>query len=466
MSTFTPRAYQRPLIKHFQSVPRCAGWADMGLGKTVSTLTAVDLELALGGGPVLVLAPLRVAKNVWGAEAAKWDHLKHLRTVPIVGSAAERKRALHSSADIYTTNYDNLPWLVDECGESWPFRIVVADEATRLKGFRLKQGGVRTRKLAQVAHTKIERFIELTGTPAPNGLVDLWGQMWFLDAGQRLGKSYDAFLQRWFCLPHKNAAKYEPRGDFVRNEIFELIRDLIMVVRAEDYFDLEAPIVTNIEVDMPVSAVRLYKDLERQMFVELKDAIETKSVTAVNMAALTNKCLQMANGAVYVDSDGGPTSGPRAWHAVHDAKIEALRSIVEETNGAPLLVSYEFQSDLARLKKAFPQAVHLDSKKSTEDRWNEGRIPMLLAHPASAGHGLNLQHGGNRIVFFGHNWNLEQYQQINERIGPVRQMQAGYKRPVFIYHIVTQGTLDYEVMARRQTKRDVQDLLLEKMNGR
>ena len=187
MSTFTPRAYQRPLIKHFQSVPRCAGWADMGLGKTVSTLTAVDLELALGGGPVLVLAPLRVAKNVWGAEAAKWDHLKHLRTVPIVGSAAERKRALHSSADIYTTNYDNLPWLVDECGESWPFRIVVADEATRLKGFRLKQGGVRTRKLAQVAHTKIERFIELTGTPGAST--------------SRSASSIAAFTQRFFRAP-------------------------------------------------------------------------------------------------------------------------------------------------------------------------------------------------------------------------------------------------------------------------
>ncbi len=201
------------------------------------------------------------------------------------------------------------------------------------------------------------------------------------------------------------------------------------------------------------------------MFIELKDAIETKSVTAVNMAALTNKCLQMANGAVYVDGES-QTKGPRAWAPVHDAKIEALRSIVEETNGAPLLVSYEFQSDLARIKKAFPQAVHLDAKKSTEDRWNEGRIPMLLAHPASAGHGLNLQHGGNRIVFFGHNWNLEQYQQINERIGPVRQMQAGYKRSVFIYHIVAAGTLDYEVMVRRQTKRDVQELLLERMNGR
>ncbi len=464
-SVFVPRAYQPPLIQHFQSVPRCAGWADMGLGKTVSTLTALDFELAMGGGPVLVLAPLRVAKNVWGTEAAKWDHLKHLRTVAIVGTAAERKRALHTSADIYTTNYDNLPWLVHECGDRWPFRIVVADEATRLKGFRLQQGGIRTRALAQVAHAKVERFIELTGTPAPNGLVDLWGQMWFLDGGKRLGRSYDAFLQRWFCLPHKNAAKYEPRGDFVGDEIHELIRDLVVVVKAEDYFDLEAPIVTNVEVEMPVSAVRQYRELEKEMFIELKHMAETKTVTAVNMAALTNKCLQMANGAVYVDTEG-ETKGPRAWHVVHDAKIEALRSIVEETNGAPLLVSYEFQSDLARLKKAFPQAVPLDSKKSTEDRWNEGKIPMLLAHPASAGHGLNLQHGGNRIVFFGHNWNLEQYQQINERIGPVRQMQAGYKRSVFIYHIVTTGTLDYEVMVRRQTKRDVQDLLLEKMNGR
>jgi SNF2 family DNA or RNA helicase len=466
MSTlFVPRAYQPAVIKHIQNVPRCACWVDMGLGKTVSTLTALDFDLAMGGGPVLVIAPLRVAKNVWGAEAAKWDHLKHLRTVSIVGNAAERKRALHTSADIYTINYDNLPWLVAECGDRWPFRIVVSDEATRLKGFRLKQGGTRTKALGQVAHTKIERFIELTGTPAPNGLIDLWGQMWFLDGGKRLGHSHQAFMDRWFCLPHKNASKYEPRGDFVNDEIHAMIRDLVVTVRAEDYFDLEAPIVTNIEVEMPVSAMRKYRELEKEMFIELKDTIANKTVTAVNMAALTNKCLQLANGAVYVDEEE-KSKGPRAWLPVHDAKIEALRSIVEETNGAPLLVSYEFQSDLARLKRAFPQAVHLDSKKATEDRWNEGKIPMLLAHPASAGHGLNLQHGGNRIVFFGHSWNLELYQQINERLGPVRQMQSGYKRSVFIYHIITAGTLDYEVMVRRQTKRDVQDLLLEKMNGR
>lgn len=459
MSTeFVPRPYQPPIIAHIQNQRRVACWADMGLGKTVATLTAIEFDLALGAGPALVLAPLRVAREVWATEARKWKHLRHLRVVPILGDAATRGRALRTPADVYTINYDNLPWLVETCGDAWPFRIVVADEATRLKSFRLHKGSgsKRAQMLARVAHRRIERFVALTGTPCPNGLLDLWGQTWFIDAGARLGRTFTAFKDRWFRLPHQNAMRYEPLPH-AYDEIMEQLQDVVMSVRARDYFDLAAPIVNHVEVELPVRVMKLYRELERQMFIGLEALARTETVTAVNAAALTAKCLQLSNGAVYVDGT------PRRWETVHDEKIEALRSVVEESGGAPLIVAYQFVSDLARLQKAFPYARVLDANPRTITEWNEGRIAMLLAHPKSAGHGLNLQHGGNRLVFFGHDWNLEEHDQIIERIGPVRQMQSGYNRPVYLTYIVARGTLDLDVMLRRTEKRAVQDILLDRM---
>jgi len=461
---YTPREYQG-LITNFQlDLDRGAVFAGMGTGKTVSTLTAIQTRILCGESrPTLILAPLRVARSTWPTEARKWRHLDGLDVLSVTGSEAERRLALRYDAPVFSCNYDNLPWLVEHFGERWPFGTVIADESTRLKGFRLKQGTSRARALGRVAHDKCERFIGLTGTPAPNGLQDLWGQMWFVDRGRRLGRTYEGFKQRWF------QKAYDGHGltplPFAQEQIHEAIADVCLTVRTEDWFDLKAPIVNDIYVDLPPKARSQYRELEKKMFLELAG---DRTASAVNAAGRTNKCLQLANGAVYLDPEVEDDSSPKAkdWRTIHDAKLEALDSIVQEANGMPILVSYEFKSDTARIKKAFPQARILDADPATEREWNEGRIPILLAHPKSAGHGLNLQDGGNILVFFGHSWNLEEYMQIIERIGPVRQHQAGHDRSVFIHHIIARDTVDELVMARRETKRSVQDILLDALKKR
>ena len=435
------------------ALPRNAVWAGMGMGKTSSALTALDAMFLSGEDhPALVLAPLRVARSTWPKEAQKWNHLRHISVVSVTGSDAEKRLALKQDASVFTCNYDNVPWLVDYFGKRWPFRICVSDEATRLKNFRLQQGGRRARALASVHHL-CKFFLELTGTPAPNGLADLWGQMWFLDQGVRLGRTHTAFKQRWFRPSPDGYGSIPLHG--AQAEIQELLKDLCLTIDAKDWFDLDDPIVRNVEVDLPLRARQLYKDMEDDMFAQ----IEEHGVEAFNAAARTQKCAQMANGAVYVNEK-------REWKETHEEKLLALESIVEESAGSPVLVAYQWKSDLARILKFFPQAEVLDANPKTEDRWNAGEIPILVAHPASAGHGLNLQHGGNTVVYFGHDWNLEYYQQIMERIGPVRQKQSGYDRPVFVYHIIARDTVDELMMARRESKREVQDVLLEAMKRR
>lgn len=466
---YTPKPYQQAIVEHILSTPRCAAWAGMGMGKTSSTLVALDiLRIAGETEPALVLAPLRVAKNTWTSEARKWDVTREIDVMPITGSEQERRLALKHDYPVYSCNYDNLVWLVDFFGERWPFKTVIADESTRLKGFRLKQGAARARALGTVAHTKIKRFIQLTGTPAPNGLKDLWAQLWFLDAGQRLGRSYKAFEERWFAYQRKqdaaNPSKVEIKPiilPFAQEQIQGFVRDLCLTLDAKDYFDLADPIVRPVYVDLPVKARIKYREMEKKLYTE----IEGRSVEAFNAAAKTQKLLQMANGAVYVDPLAENDDDPRAkeWREVHTAKLDALESVIEEANGMPVLVAYEFKSDLARILKAFPQARYLDDSKQTEDDWNAGKIPMLVAHPKSAGHGLNLQDGGNIICYFGNNWDLELYMQILERLGPMRQLQSGHERPVFVYPIIARDTADELVLARRESKREVQDLLLEAM---
>lgn len=454
---FTPRDYQHKLIDHLLDLPRCAGWAGMGMGKTVGTLTALDTLELIEPGPTLVLAPLRVASSTWPDEAKKWSHLRHIEVSAVVGDVGQRRAALKVPASVYTTNYEQLPWLIEELGDKWPFRKVVADESTKLKSFRLRQGGKRAQALARVAHTKVSRFIELTGTPSPNGLMDLWGQAWFLDKGERLSRSFKPFLDRWFqCTrvgadPH--AVQYTPLP-FAQEQIQDKLRDLCLSLDARDYFDIDEPIVNVVRVELPSRARALYRDMEKEMFMALECGSE---VEAFNAASKTIKCLQLANGAVY--TDGTATK----FSEVHDAKLQALESIVGEAAGMPVLVAYHFKSDLARLQRAFPKGRALDSDPQTIRDWNAGKIPVLFAHPASAGHGLNLQDGGNILAFFGHWWDLEQYQQIIERIGPTRQAQAGHNRPVFIHHIIAAGTVDELVMARRDSKRSTQDILLTAM---
>ena len=423
----------------------------MGGGKTVSVLTALEhLSCVEDVYPVLVLAPLRVAKTTWPDEVAKWDHTKHLRIAPVTGNVKQRLTSLMTPADVYTTNYEQLPWLVEHYGDQWPFKTVIADEQTRLKSYRTRQGSKRAKALAQVAHTKVDRFIGLTGTPSPNGLADLWGQTWFLDRGERLGRTYSAFEARWFSKGW-DGFSVSPLPT-AQKEIEDRLRDVCLTVTG---LPVDEPITNNIYVDLPPDARDMYDEMEKEMFTEIGDF----GVEALNAATKTMKCLQIANGACIVDETG-------AWKEVHDEKIEALHSIVEEAAGAPVLVAYHFKSDLARLKAAFPKARTLDADPATIREWNDGRIPLLFAHPASAGHGLNLARGGNILAFFSLNWSLENYMQIIERIGPMRQKQEGLNRPVFVHHIMARDTVDDMVLERLASKRDVQEILLEAMKRR
>lgn len=445
---FIPHDYQHEVIDFIQSTKRCAVWASMGSGKTVSTLTALEeLSLIEDVYPVLIVAPKRVAVSTWSSEVEKWIHTQHLKVSVVLGNPAQRKKALNTKADIFTISYDLLTWLVDELGDAWPFKTVVADEASKLKSFRLRQGGSRAGALAKVAHTRVSRWVGLTGTPAANGLKDLWGCTHFIDKGERLGRSFSAFEQRWFRKGY-DGYSLEP-FPHAQKEIEEKLSDVCLTVKG---LPVDEPIVQPVYVDLDPKARELYRKMEREMFVWL----EENGVEAVNAAVKTGKLLQIANGALYTDDQ-------RNWSVIHGHKIEALESIVSEASGAPVLVSYNFKSDVERLLKHFPQARVLDANPDTIKRWNAGGIPMLLAHPASAGHGLNLQEGGNILARFGLDWNLELYMQIMERIGPLRQKQAGLDRPVFDYPILARNTLDEDVYERLRTKRSVQDILLEAM---
>jgi SNF2 family DNA or RNA helicase len=469
---FTPRPYQHIALDHLLSHERCALWAGMGMGKTIGTLNALDaLFLSGENRPALVLGPLRVARSTWPNETLKWNHLRHISVMPIVGTEQERLAALRRDCSVYSINYDNLVWLVEHFGDRWPFGTVVADEATRLKGLRLSDqvskkgkeftkdngGGKRANALGRIAHTLVDRFWQLTGTPAPNGLIDLWGQLWLLDRGRRLGRTHTAFKERWF-RPKLDGYGTEPL-EFAEQQIYGAIGDICLTLDPKDWFDLKDPIVNNVYVDLGPRARKLYKDMDKEMFLE----IEGHKAEAFNAAARTQKTLQISSGAVYVDplveSDHDPRS--KLWKLVHDEKIYALDSIREETGGAPLIVCYEFKSDLARLLKAFPQGRTMKTPKDEED-FKAGKIPMLFIHPKSGGHGVDgLQEKCNNIVFFSVSWNLEERMQVIERIGPVRQIQSGFNRPVWVHNII-----DELVLERVVTKRAVQDLLLDAMNRR
>lgn len=460
---FTPRGYQDLIESHILEHQRCAIWSFMGSGKTVATYTALDKLYMCGETrPTLVVGPLRVARDTWPNEVRKWQHLSGMSVMPIVGSEAERRMALKHDCNVYTVNFENVEWLVDLFGERWPFRTVVWDESTRLSGFRLRQGTRQARAIGRVAHTKIKRFVELTGTPAPNGLQKLWGQLWFIDGGQRLGRTFESFKQRWFQKSYDGFGLMPLPS--AQEQIQDLVRDVCMSVDAKDWFDLKEPIVNNVYVDLPIKARIKYKEMEADMFTQ----IEGRDCEAFGAAARTNKCLQLANGAVYVDHDADSDAHPRAkeWREVHDVKLQALDSIVEETNGATLMVVYEFKSDLARLRKAYPKGVVLGDRDG-EMAFKAGNAPIGFAHASSVGHGVDgFQNVCYTIVFFGHNWNLETFMQIIERIGPVRQLQAGFDRRVLIYHIIACDTVDEDVMARRESKRSVQEILLESAKRR
>lgn len=456
---FRPHPWQLPMIEHILAVPRCALWAGMGMGKTSAALSAIDILLLSGeiNPPILIVAPLRVANKTWPDEVTKWTMSAGLTLCNLTGHNDTRRLSMlrRDSADIYTINYEHLPWLVDALAPRWPFSMVVADESTRLKGFRLKRGGRRAWAMGKIAH-RSTRWVNLTGTPAPNGFLDLWGQQWFVDRGERLGRTYTAFRNRWFRKSY-DGHSYDllPHAE---SEITSRLADVCTSLEPAEWFDLKQPILRDIIVDLPPRARRLYDEMEKKFFIDLGDV----TAEAVHAGAKSQKCLQIASGGVYANVEKEKTE----WRVVHDEKIEALKSIVEESCGAPIIVAYYFKPDLKRLLKAFPKARALDKNTKTQDDWNAGKIPILLAHPASAGHGLNLQDGGNILVFYSINWNLEHYAQIIERIGPTRQMQAGHDRPVFIYRILARNTFDFLVKERLETKRSVEDILMDRMKAK
>jgi hypothetical protein len=449
------------MTNHMLDVERGAVWATMGTGKCVATLTALDL-LFLGGEthPALVVGPMRVARDTWRNDALKWKHLRHVNVMPIVGDQEQRRRAMAYDASVYTVSFENLKWLVNHWGDRWPYRTVVADESTRLKGFRLKQGTATPRALARVAHTKIKRLIELTGTPSPNGLANLWGQMWFVDGGVRLGRTYESFRKRWFQMEY-DGHSLSPLP-YASQEIYDKLRDVCISIDLADYVDITKPIVNDIRVDLPPKARLHYDQMEKDMFTQILD----RDVEAFAAAARTQKCLQLASGSVWVNPDVNMPDEKRQWRETHDVKLDALESCFENANGTPQIVSYEFVPEAERILKRFPGGVRLSTPEGFK-AFLTGKVPYGLAHPKSMGHGVDgLQEVTNIITHFSHNWDLEKYDQINGRVGPVRQFQIGNLQPCIINRIVANDTVDEAVIARRDGKGTVQDELMDYMKQR
>jgi SNF2 family DNA or RNA helicase len=437
--------YQRKAVSFVVQKRRCGLFLDMGLGKTVSTLTAIsDLRDGFLVGRTLVIAPLRVANSVWAQEARRWDHLRHLRVSVCTGSDKVRRMALNVTADIYVINRENTPWLVKLYGDAWPFDMVVIDESSSFK-----TPSTQRFKALRRALPYIETVVLLTGTPTPNGLLDIWSQMYLIDFGQRLGRTFTGYKTRFFD-PDYWGRKFTPRAGS-DDAIHDLISDCVMHMSADDYLEVPDRIDVEMPCQMPSGAADDYREFERTMLAEFPDGevIEAKSA-----ATLLGKLLQWANGAVYLDETG-------RWTVTHDAKLDALGEIVETNPDEPILVAYNFKSDLARLVERFPNAVALDKDPATIDRWNRGEIPILLAHPASAGHGLNLQGGGSICVWFGLTWSLEYYQQFNARLH-----RQGQTRPVRVIHITSEDTVDQRVLAALADKDATQRKLLDALDNR
>ncbi len=422
------------------------------MGKTVTTLTAIrELKYnRFAVRRVLVIAPKKVAEGTWTREKDKWDHTRILRVSPVLGSQAKRIRALNTPADLYIINRENVCWLVDYYRNSWPFDMVVVDESSSFKSHSAK----RFKALAGVSG-KIDRMVELTGTPSPNGLEDLWSQVYLLDGGERLGKRYTQFRERYFQPDRRGADgmvySYAAKPG-TEQSILDKISDICISMKAEDYLQLPDITYHEIPVELDAKAEKAYRELERKMVLELPE----EEISVTSAAALSNKLLQLANGAVY-DED-------RSVHEVHGCKIEAFLELVESLQGKPVLVFYNFQHDRERILKALSgSGLRVRELKTTgdEDDWNAGQIDVLLAHPASSAYGLNLQQGGNHVVWFGLTWNYELYTQANKRLH-----RQGQTEKVIIHHLVCTGTRDEDVMRALEKKDDVQNWVMESLKAR
>lgn len=442
---YKPHNYQQFATDFILNQSICCLMLDMGLGKTVITLTAL-WQLALDSfdvSRVLVIAPKRVAEDTWPKELAKWEHLTGLTSSLVLGSAAERKAALQRKAFLYIINRENVAWLVKN--HYWDFDMVVIDELSSFKSNKAE----RFKALKKV-RPMVTRIVGLTGTPAPNTLLDLWPQMYLMDMGQRLGRFIGGFRDRFFLPDKRNREiiySYKPR-EGAEDAIYALISDICISMKAADYLDMPERIDNRIEVAMSPKERKLYDDFQKDMVLSIGD----EELDAANAAALSNKLLQMANGAVYGED--------KKVIPIHDRKLDALEDLVEAANGKPLLVAYWYKHDLQRIKARFKNARCIDTAKDIDD-WNAGQIPLALIHPASAGHGLNLQDGGCTIVWFGLTWSLELYQQLNARL-----WRQGQKHTVVIHHIVTKGTHDEDVMRALDNKDTRQSALIEAVRAR
>ena len=442
---YKPHNYQQFATDFILNQSICCLMLDMGLGKTVITLTAL-WQLALDSfdvSRVLVIAPKRVAEDTWPKELAKWEHLTGLTSSLVLGSAAERKAALQKKAFLYIINRENVAWLVKN--HYWDFDMVVIDELSSFKSNKAERF-----KAMKKVRPMVTRIVGLTGTPAPNTLLDLWPQMYLMDMGQRLGRFIGGFRDRFFLPDKRNREiiySYKPR-EGAEDAIYALISDICISMKAVDYLDMPERIDNRIEVSMSPKERKLYDDFQKDMVLSIGD----EELDAANAAALSNKLLQMANGAVYGED--------KKIIPIHDRKLDALEDLVEAANGKPLLVAYWYKHDLQRIKARFKNARCIDTAKDIDD-WNAGKIPLALIHPASAGHGLNLQDGGCTIVWFGLTWSLELYQQLNARL-----WRQGQKHTVVIHHIVTKGTHDEDVMWALENKDTRQSALIEAVRAR
>lgn len=446
--------YQLAGVDHIINNNYCALFLDMGLGKTVTTLTAIyDLiydyvEIST----VLVIAPKRVAETVWSDECSNWEHLNGLKISKIIGNQQERVKALNEKADIYIISRDNIAWLCSLYGgHALPFDMLVIDELSSIKSYK----SLRFKSLRQV-RASFKRVVGLTGTPAPNGLIDLWPQIYMLDRGERLEKTISRYRDRYFRPGKKNGAIVYSYSLLENSEslIHEKIKDICISMKATDYLDMPEKIDNFIKIKMPQQLKQQYVDFEKNKILELYsdcliDEESVNQISVVNAAGLSNKLLQFANGAVY-DED-------RNVHEIHTLKIEALKEIIDDANGKPILVAWTFQHDRDRIMQALKSYKPRELKTEKEIRdWNEGKIQVMLAHPASAGHGLNLQSGGSIIVWFGQTWSLELYLQFNGRL-----FRQGQKESVIINHIILEGTHDEDVIKALTGKNKTQNELLE-----
>lgn len=444
---FKPHAYQKYCINRLLTDKSLGLLLDMGLGKTVITLTAInDLKFnRFLVSKVLVIAPKKVAEATWSKEAAKWDHLKLLRIMPVLGTLTKRIRALNTPADVYVINRENVQWLVDYYRNSWPFDMVVIDELSSFKNHQAK----RFKSLTWI-RKYITRIVGLTGTPAPNGLTDLWAQLYLLDEGDRLERKITHYREKYFERGYDGFSyKLKPGA---AETIQERIQDICISMKAEDYLELPDCIMNVIPVVLDSKAEAQYKKLEREALLE----IDESTIDAGSAAVLSNKLLQLCNGAVYAED--------REVVEIHNCKVEAFQELIEQLNGQPVLVFYNFQHDLIRIKKALDKSgLRVRELKGPQDEtdWNNRQIDILLAHPASAAYGLNLQDGGNHVIWFGLNWSLELYQQANKRLH-----RQGQKQKVFIHHLVVEDSRDTDVMAALEDKEATQDALLQSLKAR